>query len=397
MSQPKVAVKTKRIQSIDVLRGTVMIIMALDHVRDYFHGSAFLYNPTDLSHTSVAIFFTRWITHFCAPTFFFLSGASAFMNGLKKTKKQLSVFLLTRGLWLIFLEFTVLNFAWYFDVHFTTVDFIIIWALGVSMIFLAGLIFLPLPVILLISLILIGGHNLFDGFHVPGNGSGAFIWAIVHDQRFFVFGRNLFVGYPLVPWIGVMAAGYCLGTIYTPDFDAAKRKKILISLGLGAIALFIIIRSFNSYGDHLHWTVQKNAMYTIMSFINVAKYPPSLLYILVTLGPGLLFLAFAEKPLNSVTEKVAVYGRVPLFYYIVHIYLIHILAVLAVTLSGRKWTDMVLTTWVSNTESLKGYGYSLIVVYLIWIFIIVSLYPVCKWYDKYKRTHISEKPWLSYL
>ncbi|HEX4849854.1 MAG TPA: heparan-alpha-glucosaminide N-acetyltransferase domain-containing protein, partial [Puia sp.] len=240
MSQPTTALKAQRIQTIDLLRGVVMIIMALDHVRDYFHWSSYKFDPTDLGHTSVAIFFTRWITHFCAPTFFFLSGISAYLNGLKKTKKELAWFLFTRGLWLILLEFTVMNFAWYFDVHFTTIDFIIIWALGLSMVLMAGIIFLPMPIILLISLLLIGGHNLMDGFHVPGTGPSSFAWALIHDQNFFVYGRNLFVGYPIIPWVGVMAAGYCLGTIYAPDFDAAKRKRILISLGLGAVALFIV-------------------------------------------------------------------------------------------------------------------------------------------------------------
>jgi len=398
MPTSAVAIKTGRIQSIDLLRGTVMIIMALDHIRDYFHGSAFYFDPTDLNRTSVAIFFTRWITHFCAPVFMFLAGTSAYLYGAKKSRKELSIFLFTRGLWLIFLEFTVLHFAWLFNYHYPIVDIIIIWALGVSMIALAILVYLPKQYILLIALLIIFGHNLLDSVHVPGNNLRSFLWALLHEENVFMYhGITIFVGYPVLPWIGVMAAGYCLGQIYVPGFDPVRRKKILTSLGLGAIAVFIIVRFSNLYGDLNHWSFQKNSVFTILSFLKTTKYPPSLLYILMTLGPALLFLAFSEKPLNSITSKISVFGRVPFFYYILHIYLIHFLAVIAVVLSGRKWTDMILSTWLGFDDHLKGYGFSLAVVYMVWAIVIISLYPLCKWYDNYKRTHIAQKRWLSYL
>ena len=283
----------KRIASIDLLRGTVMIIMALDHVRDYFHADAYLYGPLDLDKASVALFFTRWITHFCAPIFMFLAGTSAFLIGQKKTKKELSLFLLKRGLWLIFLELTLIVFGWNFDITFTNIYFIVIWALGVSMIILAGLIYLPNKLILLIGILLVAGHNLLDNIHVAGNNLPAFGWALLHDQNFFNWnGRNILVGYPILPWIGIMALGYCIGNLYTPGYGARKRKKTLLIIGSSAILLFVLIRLINEYGDPSHWSLQSSVVYTFLSFIKVTKYPPSLLYALMTLGPALLFLAF---------------------------------------------------------------------------------------------------------
>src|SRR5215831_7000943 len=218
-----VSLKTasSRVQSIDLLRGLIMIIMALDHVRDYFHADAFVYAPTDLSKTTVILFFTRWITHFCAPLFMFLSGTSAFLIGVRKGRKYLSRFLFTRGLWLIFLESTVLNFAWYFNIHFPVTDFIVIWALGISMLALAAFIYLSVPAIATISLCMIFGHDLLDNIQIAGDGAGAFFWSLLHQQNFFVYGEHqFFVGYPIIPWIGVMALGYCLGKLYTEEYAA---------------------------------------------------------------------------------------------------------------------------------------------------------------------------------
>jgi uncharacterized membrane protein len=386
-----------RIESIDLLRGLVMIIMALDHIRDYFHADAFLYDPTDLSKTNVLLFFTRWITHFCAPTFMFLSGTSAFLVGARKGKKYLSKFLLTRGLWLIFLEFTVLAFAWYFEVHFTMINFIVIWALGISMIALAGLIYLPVPAIAAISLVMVFGHDFLDNIHVAGNGAAAFAWSLIHQQNIFNYGSHtFFVGYPLIPWIGVMALGYCLGTKFIETYDPAKRKKFLIELGTAIIALFIILRLSNVYGDPSPWSEQSTSTFTFLSFLKVSKYPPSLLYLLMTLGPAILFLAFTEKTKNWFSEKIKMIGRVPMFYYLVHIYFIHLLAMGATYFCGHTWKDMVLTTWISFDPNLQGYGFSLGVVYLVWFFVIFVLYFLCRWYDGYKRSH-SKQWWLSYL
>ena len=389
---------TQRILSIDLLRGIVMIVMALDHVRDYFHAGAYLYNPLDLEKTTAALFFTRWVTHFCAPVFMFLAGTSAFFVSQRRNKKELSLFLLKRGLWLILLELTVINFGWNFDMAFTNIYFIVIWALGVSMIVLAGLIHLPAKLILLIGFVLVAGHNLLDAVHVPGNTFKAFGWALVHDQNFFTWaGKNVLVGYPLLPWIGIMALGYCLGILYSPSFTAKKRKQWLMTIGLSAIALFIIIRFINVYGDPATWSHQQSAFYTFLSFINATKYPPSLLYTLMTLGPAILFLAFSEKLNSGVTKIISVYGRVPMFYYIIHIFLIHLLTmVFAGLFTDFSWNVWILKEPLWFTQTLKGYGFSLGVVYLVWLTIVISLYPLCKWYDKYKTSH-KEKWWLSYL
>src|SRR5260221_10362056 len=212
--------KAKRISSIDLLRGLIMVIMALDHTRGYFHAGVFVNDPTDLHKTTVVLFFTRWITHFCAPVFMLLSGVSAFISGRKKTKKELSLFLLSRGLWLIFLGLTVLNFAWFFDIHFSYISLQVIWALGVCMLFLSGLIYLPEKTIAVIGFILIAGHNLLDNFHVPGNSPAAFIWSVLHERGHFTFyNTTINVMYPVIPWIGVMALGYCLGKIFNSSVD----------------------------------------------------------------------------------------------------------------------------------------------------------------------------------
>jgi uncharacterized membrane protein len=393
---PATPVKSKRIHSIDLLRGTVMIIMALDHVRDYFHSAAFQYDPTDLSQTSPALFFTRWITHFCAPIFAFLAGTSAFLNGTKKSKKELSWFLFTRGLWLVLVEIVLITLGWSFNPAYPFLILQVIWALGMSMMALSIAIFLPVRAILVIGLLLIVGHNLLDGLHAQGNTATDALIATLHEQHIFFTHPGIMMGYPILPWIGIMLTGYTFGQLYVPTYDAAKRKKLLVYLGTGAIALFIIVRGINAYGDPHHWSVQKTPLFTILSFLNTTKYPPSLLYILMTLGPALLFLAFAEKLLNRLGEKLLVFGRVPMFYYIIHIYVIHALAMIAAAATGFKWSDMVLTAWVSMNKQLKGYGYSLLVVYLIWIVLVLALYPLCKWYDNYKRNHRG-KWWLSYL
>ncbi len=375
-----------------------MIIMALDHTRDYFHADAFLYDPLDLNKTSVAIFLTRWITHFCAPVFVLLAGTSAFISGQRKTKKQLASFLVKRGLWLIFLELTIVNFSWFFNIHFTFILLAVIWTLGVCMICLAFLIFLPRKLILIIGLILVCAHNLLDNTHFPSHDINGFLWGVLHDQKMFSTGYfNILLAYPLIPWIGVMALGYCLGGIYTNDFDAKKRKDILLSLGLGSIVLFVTLRSINTYGNPIPWTNQSSFDFNLLSFINVTKYPPSLDYLLITEGFAMIFLALTEKISNGLTRAISVYGRVPLFYYLLHIYLIHLIAMLAAVLTGRSWTDMTsFTTWISYMQNLRGYGFNLVVVYLIWIFVVIALYPLCKIYDRYKTSH-REKWWLSYL
>jgi uncharacterized membrane protein len=387
-----------RVESIDLLRGLIMIIMALDHVRDYFHAAAFTDDPLNLQTTTPILYFTRWITHFCAPLFMFLSGTSAFLVGTRKGKKALSRFLLTRGLWLVFLELTIVCLAWFFNIHFTIELLGVIWALGISMICLAGLIHLPRFWIAGIGLLMVFGHNLLDGIHVPGKSAASFGWSVLHEFSFYQFGHyNFFVAYPIIPWIGVMALGYCLGDIYKKEIDPAKRKKLLLGLGTCAIILFVLLRYINRYGDPSPWSQQKTNLFTVLSFFKVSKYPPSLFYLLITIGPGLLFLAFSEKWNSWLSEKIKVIGRVPLFYYLAHIYIIHIAAMIATNFSGHEWSDMVsLSTWVSFEPKLQGYGFSLGTVYIVWALLILILYFLCKWYDRYKFAH-KEKWWLSYL
>jgi uncharacterized membrane protein len=390
--------KSARIESIDLLRGIVMIVMALDHVRDYFHADAFLYDPTDLSKTSVILFFTRWITHFCAPVFIFLAGTSAFLIGTRKSKGELSIFLLKRGLWLVLLELTIVNFAWFFNVEFSLITLFVIWALGIGMIVLAACIHLPFVITFSIGAIMVAGHNMLDGFRVEGNGVDAILWSIVHQFQGFPLSEDyfLFVGYPLVPWVGVMLLGYCFGTYYQSFYSQDNRKRILLYLGTGLIILFVVIRFINGYGDPNPWSVQRNPVFTVLSFINVTKYPPSLLYLLITLGPAILFLAVSENFAGKISQSIKVLGRVPMFYYLLHLYLIHILAVIAALLTGYEISDMVFNTWVTNSPNLVGYGFSLWVAYAVWFGVVLILYPLCKWYDKYKAAH-RDKWWLSYL
>ena len=298
-------IKSARIESIDLLRGIVMIVMALDHVRDYFHADAFLYDPTDMSKTSVVLFFTRWITHFCAPVFIFLAGTSAFLIGLRKSKQELSIFLLKRGFWLVFLELTIINFAWFFNFQFSLITLFVIWALGVGMIVLAACIHLPLKLTLAIGVLMVVGHNAFDNFHVEGNGVDAILWSMVHQFQGFPLSKNyfLFIGYPIVPWIGVMMLGYCFGTFYQSSYSQATRRKILLYLGSALVALFVLIRLINGYGDPHPWSTQPNPVFTVLSFLNVTKYPPSLLYVLITLGPAILFLAVSENYYGTFLKK----------------------------------------------------------------------------------------------
>jgi uncharacterized membrane protein len=391
-------VKSKRITSIDLLRGFIMIIMALDHVRDYFHADAFLYDPLDLEKTSVLLYVTRWITHFCAPIFVMLAGTSAFLSGQRKSKKELASFLVKRGIWLIILEETAVNFSWFFNSHFNFFILGVIWVLGLAMICLAGLIFLPRKWILGIGLLMVFGHNLLDNVHFNANNLGGFLWGAFHERKVFSIGEtHIMEGYHIIPWVGVMAIGYCLGSIFANGFDASRRKKILLQLGIGSWVLFIIIRSINVYGNLYPWTTQVTGVRTFLSFINISKYPPSLDYLLVTEGFAFLFMALTENISNRLTKIISVYGRVPMFYYILHIWLIHLVALLLVVLQGHPWTDMTsLTTWVDGMPNLRGYGLSLTGVYVVWIAVVAVLYPLCKKYDRYKSSH-RDKWWLSYL
>jgi uncharacterized membrane protein len=378
----------KRIESIDVMRGIVMVIMALDHTRDFF--TTIRFNPTDLSKASTALFLTRFITHYCAATFVSLAGTGAFLSLTRgKTKGEAAKFLISRGIWLIILELTLINWGfemqhgtWQFQMDYTFAVGQVIWAIGWSMIILAGLIYLPVRAIAVFGLILIFGHNLFDKVEPSslGHYTGK-LWQFLHVQGVINYDNNtrhFLAFYPIIPWVGVMATGYSFGTIF--KLDEAKRKKTLLQIGFGAIALFIIIRGFNFYGDPNNWIKQEVWYRTVLSFINAQKYPPSLDYLLITLGPVMIMLAVLENVKNRVTDIFLVYGRVPLFYYLCHIYLLQLLAYIAFK--------------ITEAEHIS-YGFGLPVVYGVWLLAVFILYFPSNWFMKYKMTH--KQWWLSYL
>ena len=389
------SITKNRIESIDLLKGLTMVIMALDHVRDYFHYSSYIFDPTDPTQSTLPIFFTRFITHFCAPTFSFLAGISAFMVGKRKTKNELSVYLLKRCIWLVFIEIIIMSFGWYFDIHFGVINAWVIWSLGISMLFLAGLIHLPSSYILVISLLIIGGHNLLDNVHFPGN----IIWGMIHDPNIFIITSHLKLdlGYQIIPWIFVMSLGYYFGSFYDKSYDVKKRKRIFNLIGLFAITLFLILRYCNLYGDLILYKDYGSISKNIISFFNPSKYPPSLLYLLMTLGVAFFLLANIENLKGKIVSFFSTFGRVPFFYYILHVYLIHISAIIIYRLTGLEWKNIFPAGSPAYASSyIKGYGYSLWVVYAVWMGTILLAYPLCLRYDKYKQLN-KDKWWLSYL
>lgn len=380
-----------RLGSVDMLRGVVMVVMALDHVRDYFTEVRF--DPTDLSQAGTALFLTRWITHVCAPAFVFLAGTSAFFAGAHRSRGELARFLLTRGLWLVVLEFTVVRWAWMFNLNYTT-EFLfvqVIWVIGVSMMVLAALIWLPLPAIAAVGIATIAGHNALDGVTPASLGAWGPVWAVLHVQTTVSIGaqRAVFVAYPLLPWIGVMAAGYAFGALLT--VPAAERRRRLLLLG-GALTLaFVVLRATNLYGDPSPWTGQGSPGRTLLSFLNTTKYPPSLLFLLMTLGPSIMALPLLEGLSGPVARFFRTIGRVPLFYYVLHLYLIHAAALAIGTLAGFP-PSAFLTVWLRLPE---GWGYSLPVVYLLWAGVVLALYPACRWFAGVKARR--RDAWLSYV
>lgn len=383
-----------RIESLDLLKGLVIVIMAIDHVRDYFHYSSYFFDPTDPTLTTIPIFFTRFITNFCAPAFSFLAGLSAFMVGKRKTPNELSIFLLKRGLWLVFVELVIMNFGWCFDITFKSVHFQVIWSLGISMIILAGLIHLPKWIILFFSCVLIFGHNLLDNIHFDNS----ILWTFLHERGpFLTTPDHIFrVGYAIVPWVAVMSLGYYFGSFYDKIYEPSKRKKLFNIIGLSAIALFVIIRAIDIYGNLLPWKDYGNLTQTTFSFLNLHKYPPSLSFLLATLGAAFLFLANSEKLKGKIVDFFSVFGRVPFFFYIIHIYLIHFLALLVAEFTGFGWQKMILPALPFRVDALKGFGFNLVTVYCVWLFVIALLYPFCKMFDSYKQNN-KDKWWLSYF
>jgi uncharacterized membrane protein len=388
---PTARTRTRRLTSIDTLRGIVMIIMALDHVRDFFGVPGL--NPTNVAQTTVPLFFTRWITHICAPTFFLLTGTGAFLLGERRSIPELSRFLVTRGIWLIVLEVTVLRcFGYQFNFDYQVTMLVVIWALGWAMIVLAALLWLPPSMVLAFGVVMIAGHNLLDGIRSTNP-----LWVILHSPGFVVNrpGFVVFAAYPLIPWIGVTAVGYALGQVY--GWSAERRQAFLLRCGLTLMVAFLALRAINLYGDPSQWSAQASTAMTVVSWLNVTKYPPSLLFLLMTLGPALLILRALDTATPRWLGPALTFGRVPLFYFVVHFSLIHLLAVIVCYARNGA------IHWAFESPNLgaypftppPGWGFSLPTIYLIWILVVSLMSPVCAWFAsvKARRTDL----WLRYF
>jgi uncharacterized membrane protein len=382
----------RRVNSIDLLRGLVMLLMALDHTRDFFAAGSM--NPRDIAEP--AVFLTRWVTNFCAPTFILLAGVSAHLHGARgRSTQEISHFLLTRGLWLILIELTLVRFAWRFNFDLKIFVFQVIWAIGASMVVLAGLVHLPRRFIAVVGLGVILGHNLLDGIHaehfVTAGWVWSWVWSFLHQPALLRGGS--WVAYPLyslLPWVGVMALGYAMGPIM--ELEQARRRRLLLGLGAGVCAGFVLLRASNLYGDPIGWTAQDGWLATALSFIDCEKYPASLLYLMMTLGPAMLALAAIEGASGRLARWVTTIGRVPLLYYVLHLYLIHGLAVLFATITVGD------STWLFAGAPLRkpvNYGLPLPGVYAVWLSVVVALYPVCRWFAALKQNR--REWWWSYM
>lgn len=386
----------KRINSIDVTRGLVMVIMALDHVRDFMHTTAMSQNPTDLQTTTTLLFMTRSVTHLCAPTFVFLSGVSAFISFRRSNNFDESrSFLLKRGFWLVILEFTFVNFTLWFDIHFRFMIMEVIAAIGLSFIVLGLMLKLPSRIIGITGLIIIFGHNLLQAITLPANPVVTFISSLLFRPALTQFSQNFsfFTAYPLIPWLGIMLVGFACGEFF--ELPSEKRSKIFLRIGLFVLALFMIIRFNNIYGDPSKWSTQKSTVFTVLSFINVTKYPPSLLFDLLMLGISFLVLALSEKIENRFTEFLSVYGKVPLFYFIIHLFVIHSAMLLMLFFQGFKGSDFLFGAF-NNGRPKTGGGINLYGVYIVWICVVLLMYPISRWYGRYKSEH-RENKFLRYL
>lgn len=385
---------SRRLASIDILRGLVMVLMTLDHTRDFFSDSHF--SPTDLDKTSVALFLTRWITHFCAPVFVFLAGTSAYLwQSRRGADAPLSRFLLERGLLLLVLTCTVEAYAWNFRADLRHIDGGVLWAIAWSMIALAGLVKLPLGWCVAFGATMIVGHNAFDALKPADLGGFGSWWAILHTGDDVAFGDGWLLNpyYPLIPWIGVMAVGFGFGKILTNNVWRTPRR--LFTLGLTLLGVFLALRFSNVYGDPKPWQSYPDPVFTLLSFINCHKYPPSLLYLLMTLGPALLVLALAEGKAAERVGFLQVFGRTPLFFYLLHLYLIYGLAVLVAAITDGP-VAAIIGGGIWSPELPQDYGYGLPVVYGIWLFVVLTLFPICQGFETLK----ARKPhwrWLKYL
>lgn len=373
----------QRVQSIDVLRGIIIVIMALDHVRDFVGPTAFV--PEDPAVTSPAWFFTRWITHFCAPTFVFLAGMSAFLYGQKVEKSELRKFLITRGLWLLFIELTVVRLGITFSFSFWILQ--VIWVIGWSMIILALFTYLSRNVMIAFTAIVLLGHNLLDTVHID-----SIWWKLLHEQSFLPIGNTLLgIMYPLIPWPAVMTLGYLMGELYLKSAD--ERKKKLALIGSSTIAAFILVRLINMYGDSNLWeTSVRGGVYTVLDFLSTSKYPPSLLFLAMTLGASIFSLSRLENFRGKIADFFLTFGKVPFFFYIIHFYLAHAMGIIYNGLMFGVWKEFIFDdpkTWPA------AYHPNLITVYVMWMLLIAIMYFLCKWFVGVKKRRTEW--WLKYL
>ncbi len=395
MSQGEASTRA-RIVEIDMLRGLVIVLMALDHVRDYFHDKAFAFDPLDLTQTDPAIFMTRWITHLCAPTFVLLSGVSIFLQAKVKSRPALARFLLTRGLWLVFLEVTLISFGWSFG--FPYPFFLqVIWAIGWGMIAMAALIWLPHWAVLGLGCAIVAGHNLLDPIMPESFGAWAPLWTVLHDPGLLYAGEQP-VGlamYPLLPWLGIMALGFGLGPIF--NAEPARRDRIFLLLGLGMLAAFVLLRGLGLYGEPRALVAQDAPLKALLAFIDVTKYPPSLLYVLVTLGVALLLWPLLRRLRGAPARVLATFGAVPFFFYLLHIYLVHALSIVANAALGRDASPLFdyFINAFTQPERFATLGFPLWGVYLAWLVVLVLLYPLCAYWRGLKQRR--RDWWLSYV
>jgi uncharacterized membrane protein len=387
-----------RVDSVDVLRGAVMILMALDHTRDYLGDVTA--NPTNLATASTALFLTRWVTHFCAPTFFLLTGTGAALALRHRSREELSRFLWTRGLFLIVLEETLMRTLWQFNVDYRVTILNVLWALGWSMIVLAALSRLSISAVAAVGAGLLLLHNLADGVTPAALGPFGPLWILLHQPGpLLVTPRTfVFVAYPLVPWIGVTAVGFALGRVF--DRPQAERRAFLLRLGAALVVGFLLLRAVNVYGDPRPWTVQPGVLRTALSFVNTNKYPPSLLFLLMTLGPAVLALRLLDvgegRSVPALLRPVLAFGRVPLFFFMLHVVIIHLIALVrsAVAFGGVHWVFESPSLDKFPITQPPGWPMSLPWVYASWLLVVVLAYPCCRWYAGVRARRGG---WLSYL
>lgn len=386
------AAPAERLASIDILRGVVMVLMVLDHVRDFFHVHAASFDPLDPERSWALLYATRWVTHFCAPVFVLLAGVSAFLQLARgKPRAEVARLLVTRGLWLVLLELTLIAFGWSFRFDFFFLQ--VIWAIGLSMVALGALVWLPWRAVLLIGVAIVAGHNLLDPIDAADLGAWAPLWNLLLEPTVIVVQGKVygFVAYPVLPWLGVMALGFGLGPVF--GLAGTRRRRTLALLGLGLIGLFVALRLAHGYGDPSTWAAQATPGRTLMDFLSTSKYPPSLQFVCMTIGPALLLLPLLERLKGFWVEPWRTFGAVPFFFYILHIYLVHALSTAFSLAQGYPVWGV--ADFFRDPAAFRGFGYDLAGVYLVWIAVVAALYLPCRWFAGVKRRHPGG--WMSYL